>query len=322
MMKRYTEADPSWLSLGHALVATARVDEACKDLEKSLGTEVGPSSVRLDFEGATIELIVMSASADTPERLVAKPHDIVAACERHSWPTLSIEKRYRLTQTVQTFIANLQNELLSELRSGKITAFGKIGRIISEPYTRIEAVYWNYLNIARWVPGDAICDDGQKIHAIFISPPKHLNRKPIITRTGVAGRPSSLNTVVIPEFDTMAKCVKVPSKISDVGRQLSHLLKSEHPDKPQMTPRSVENAIRGRFNRYQRLTSSSHTSWEIVENFITNNFEKGEVSICRCCLPLPSVAEAKKYGMLHYFIANYGKSFVENRMNREPAPID
>jgi hypothetical protein len=78
----------------------------------------------------------------------------------------------------------------------------------------------------------------------------------VMYSTGVAGRPSSRH-LVEAEMERRARERQLCSRIGEEAQSLFRWLSKEHPKAPQMTPRTIENAIRERYYELRRQYSTT-----------------------------------------------------------------
>jgi hypothetical protein len=65
-----------------------------------------------------------------------------------------------------------------------------------------------------------------------------------LSRTGAAGRPSSLANLVAPELMRRALAGETLATIKDEAQALSTWLAENHPKQPQIKPKAIENSLR------------------------------------------------------------------------------
>jgi hypothetical protein len=79
--------------------------------------------------------------------------------------------------------------------------------------------------------------------------------KPIY-RTGVAGRPSSRD-LARQEMQRRAEEGRLHSSLAGETRELCAWLQQEHPEAPQLTPKALENSLRGDYRTLKRSSNLS-----------------------------------------------------------------
>lgn len=158
-----------------------------------------------------------------------------------------------------------ESALLEALRAGRVSAQGREGEARGAP-SLIGTERWAGMKLAefpdRATGKDLWCAEGDKdtFHDVIVQAEELLVAFPpdqtapgeapvsIPIGTGAPGRPSSAS-LVDAEFQARVASGRCDKVLSREAKELEGWLRATYPNHPRMTARTIENRIRGDFNR-------------------------------------------------------------------------
>jgi hypothetical protein len=144
--------------------------------------------------------------------------------------------------------AAIKRALIEQLVSGELAAFAQADPPFG-PWRLIPAAAWRSLQIKDVGHGRVM---GPNIDLTGLHIKKAcLDGAPIMT-TGVQGRPSKSRHIIEAEFARRVEAGQIEQSLSQQSLVLAAWFKTNHPDKPHPTAKTIENNLRDAYREAAR----------------------------------------------------------------------
>jgi hypothetical protein len=170
---------------------------------------------------------------------------------------------HALLKQTEEIVARIDTAFLDRLRRGELTAWARDASPLA-PFREIPASAWKVLPIGDIVAGRFKVPGGPELFDIRVgqkmtpapSPtpqpvqqatPLAVSQPPDLT-SGAPGRPSSMH-LVETEFERLCTAGTLAPSLKEQSRLLEGWFRRQHPEKPPMTAKTIENRLRDRFRQ-------------------------------------------------------------------------